>query len=603
MKSDKKLSPRMGLTLAMAIFSAAGLATFTTSTQTAAAAPVVVQDKAYAQDTIRQEFDLLTLDPKRDRTAYSAVRNKRSEFESRVTAALQGGAMTPAQRSEAGSWLTQVILAEMTQDNPDVLVDLGNRREDFMRRYVNTASAANRQMLIEQIVLPKVEAIAKGDYHPAARVNAVQIMNWLDIRPYESGNLPQPSRQALGKLVSLINDANTPEYLVATALAGIQRHAKIDGQLPSDRMPTAARNAIVDAAINLVTKYQNNRRPDQAGYLISRRAVQILDDLNLAANDPKSGVTKTALEEVAQDGEAGPWLRMDAMAALAQMPLDDATAFVKDLGQLVTLVAKMERQQMVKAQELVKLKRQIDDKTGAAEAKKKNKSAADRERDLGVGAGSGSMSLGQGAGMSGAGGAGGMFGGLNQADLMPFHLRYVRTNVKLAASAAEHILGTQDKAKTGLRFVQTVRGDAQLMQLINDVDKQLKALKKSTDIGLVEEKEISRTERLRMPAEKRALLDQPPIVRVLSEIGFQIRDLESLVGKVELAGDEEAEKAVEATTAAAIEQEENGGADASLDPPGEAGAEAGEDDGSTGPEGGDPAGPEGGEPAGGNGQS
>lgn len=563
MKSDKKLSAILTRNLAVAVFAAVGLSA-TVPVEPALAAPVTatVQDGNYDQDTVPKEYDLYSLDPKLDRGEYSTRRGRRSDFEKRVTDALSGGALGGSGRDDATNWIGRVIMAEMTLNNPDVLTQLGSLRTDLFRRYINAASPTNRGFVINNIVVPKAAQIAKGNYHPAARVNAVQILNWLDTREGVSGSqLPSPSRQALGELVGLVNDANTPEYLVATAMGGIQRQAQLDGQVPTaEKMSGGARNAIVDVALAQLTKYQDRRTEDQPGYLISRRAVQSLDGLNLPEGDAKFSQVKSALENIAKDDLAAPWLRMDAMVALSEMPLSDPVGFIKQLGQLVARVAKEERKAMIVAQNQMSLVSQINEKTTPAEESKQQKAgdsgAAPAGSPSGAGTGA-SMSLDGGdGGRAGSGSGGSSYGNLSmfeEGGLLPYHLYYLRTNVKLATAAAQQIMGTQDRARTGLRFVQAIRDNDEARQLITDIDAQLKKLQTATDIGLVEEKELSDAERARMDFEEAELLDQPTTVRVLAEIGFRVRDLEALVGEVKVEGEEEVDMAVNASKLPAAE--------------------------------------------------
>ena len=586
MKSEKKLSSRVAIKLALAVFSAVGLAGVSANTPALAwLPPAPVQDTVtYEQDVIPPQFDTSTLDPKADRARYQAVREARSEFESKVQSALGSSSnLNSSQQDDVRNWVGRIVLAEMTLINPDVQMRLGEMRNQLFRDYVGKATTTpNRTFLVDFVILPKVFDIAKKNYHPAARVNAIQIMNWLDLREGASGSqLPQPSRKALGNLLDLVADQNSPDYVVAAAMIGIQRQAELDGQVPnSEKMDAADRNRLVDEALKLLAKYEKTRTDSDPGYLISRRVVQSLDGLNLPENAPQFAAVKSALEKISADLDAGPWLRMDAMVALSEMPISDPAAFVKRLGQLVTRVVKLERKSMVAAQNKVVLEEQINEKTGAASAKKASSSAADRMADLG-GAGAAGATLGEGGGTGGgAGSYGGMnFGMFAGGDLLPYHLYYLRTNVKLATSAAQQILGTADKVRTGLKFRQDIQQNNEAMQLINTIDAELKNLQKDTDIGLVEEKELTDRERRMMTIKQLELLDAPTIVRVLGQMSMRIEELENIVGKIELEGEKEDAEAVEAITEAA---EAEVAAEASADAP-----DASGDNGASAEEGGE----------------
>lgn len=522
----------------------------------------------FLEEKIPAQFDLWTLDQKKDRQKYGERRTARSEFEKKVTDALSAAnTMSGADQKNVFDWLDKVILAEMTINNQDVLTKLGDLRVDLFRRYITpTSNPENRKFLLDRVVRPKVLTIANGNYHPAARVNAVQILGLLDAEEGVSGDRPpRVDMVSLGQLVNLMRNPETPDYLVATALSGLQRTAKIDGQLPSsNRMAAAARNAIIDEMLKVITKYEGRQTESDPGYVLSRRAIQTIGSLNIGPSDPKTAAVKSAMQKIATDVQIGRWLRMDAMLVLANLPIDDPSAYVTELGKLVTLVAKQERQSMVTAQKLVEVEKDVNSRIGSAEASAATSNNNDRKRAFGGGGGESEGGQGLGGGENGFGGGGATGGGQNfgmfaQGDLMPFHLHHLRANVKLASGAARQILGTEPKASKGLKMLPALKDDAQAMALLTRVDEQLVELQKITDIGLVEEKEITEFERLRMDPERAAMLDEPNVVRVLSGIGFAIKDLEKLVGEVKMVGElseEEMSKAVAAVSDADAAKED-----------------------------------------------
>ncbi|GEM_PF-1540801 len=561
--------PAFGIKLSLAIATACGVLTgpgLITSpgiNQLAIGMPTAyaatTQDPAeagqFTVDTVPAQFDTLSLDTKKDRQTLSERRAARSDIEKKVIDALTGsGSLSASDQSAVAGWIGKVLMAEMTQTNPDVLTVLGEMRVDLFRKIVTpTSNEANRNFLINSVIRPRAVEIVTGNYHPAARVNAAQILGLLDTQEGVSGTqAPKPSIAALGELIGIVDDAKSPDFLVAACLSGIQRHAEIDGQV-RDRMAPAARTAVINSMLNLLTKHTAELKETQVGYVLSRRAVQTLGALKIPANDAQATAVKAAIAVIAKNASAGKWLRLDAMMALSTLPLDDAKSFVTELGQLVALVTLQERQSMVVAQTQVQIEKEVNDKIGAAEMKRTTKGNGPKNGPMGAGGGAGGESMALGRGEGAGMGAGIGIDSFDESGLLPFHLHHVRTNVKLISTAARIILGTQPKASTGLKFVNSVKSDADLMTLINDLDKQLVELQKATDIGLVEEKELTENERLIMDPAKLAMLDQTTTVRVLYGLGSTVESLTGLVGEVKLPEDDAApeaapEKAAEVST-------------------------------------------------------
>lgn len=501
------------------------------------------QDPAadYLTDAVPEQFNLVGLDPRTDRNKFSQVRSARSDFESKVSTALSSpNALSGADQSAVLNWVGQVLMAEMTTLNPDAQAKLGDLRQEFFRKIVRATSDNNRAYLLN-VILPKAVDIASKNYHPAARVNAVIIMGLLDSQEGISGQRPpKPHLAALGELLKIVDDPQSPDYLVAASLSGLQRHAEIDGQLPArDRMQPAVRTMMVDSMLRLIAKYDANQTEDQPGYLLSRRAVQTLDGLSLPAADPKTAEVKAALTKVATKMEAGKWLRLDAFLALSRLPIDDPKVYLENLGQLVVYVTKDSRARVLLAQKMVKIDQLIKEKTGFAQAKKKTTSQRQRTGPM-IGSGGGeSMRVGDGDGMPGAGG--GMGGGMGGMDgmgdfsedgLFPFHLHYARTDVKIVVAGTRSILGTADKTPTGLKAAFADKPET--VKLIDQLEKELKALLAVTDIGFVEEKPLSESQKRTMNPNELFLREQSNSVRVLAGMGQSAESLEKIVGIVEL---------------------------------------------------------------------
>ncbi len=494
---------------------------------------------AFVTDTVPDQLNLVGLDPKVDRNKVSEVRRLRGEFESKVTAALgSANALSGADQDAVRNWVGQVLMAEMTTLNPDAQARLGDLRQEFFRKIVRATSDNNRAFLLNNVIMPKAVDIANKNYHPAARVNAVITMGLLDSQEGISGQRPpRPHLSALRELLKIVDDPQSPEYLVAAALSGIQRHAEIDGQMPDrERLRPDVRTMVVDSMLRVIAKYDATQAEDQPGYVLSRRAVQTLDGLSLPAADPKTSEVKTALTKVATKLEAGKWLRLDAFVALSRLPIDNPKAYLDNLGQLVVFVAKDSRARVILAQKMIQIDGLIKEKTGFAQARRKaTSSGAPLDGPMTAGGGE-SRTLGDDSG-DGGGRMSGMSGMTGMSDfsedgLFPFHLHYARTDVKIVVAGARSILGANEKTPTGLKAA--FAANAETVKLIDRLEVELKALLAVTDIGFVDEKPLTETQKRTMDRNELFLRGQSTSVRVLAGMGRSAEALEKIVGVVQM---------------------------------------------------------------------
>lgn len=516
-----------------------------------AAAPVAgAQDGGFLTDAVPEEFNMVGVT---DRNRLTEVRRVRGDYETRVSTALQGNnALSAADQDLVRNWVGLVVMAEMTTLNPEGQIKLGDMRQDFFRKVVRSASDTNRAFLLNNVVVPRAIDVMNKNYHPAARINACLILGLLDAQEGISGQRPpRPLLPALAEILKVVDNPESPEYLVAASLTGIQRHAEIDGQLPANaRMRADVRGMIVDSMLRLLAKYDALQTEDQAGYVLSRRAVQTLDSLSLLANEPKLAEVKAAMWKLARKLDAGKWLRLDAMVGLSRLPLDQPTQYLEALGQLVAYVTKTERSRVLAAQKQVAIDEAIKAKTGMAQAKRAVTGSGPRRGPDVAGSGESATIRDDGPRGGGEGMMGGVMGGMagmedfDENGLFPYHLYYARANVKVSVATARNILGTASRTPTGLKA--TLANDAEAQRLITLLEKELKELLVASDIGYVEEKPLTEAERSAMARINRDALDlrdQSNSVRVLAGFGNGVNALEKLVGKVELtAQDKETEE-------------------------------------------------------------
>jgi hypothetical protein len=128
----------------------------------------------------------------------------------------------------------------MTSVDPVQLGKLGQNREQLFTRYINTAKSQGARDYINEITLKPMEAVAKNNFHPAVRYNAVLIIGQLD-QQAGAKPLPEATEALLGFLEGDKGNDSLPTPVKLAALIGLQRHLRlgIDPAL-NDRITKAA---------------------------------------------------------------------------------------------------------------------------------------------------------------------------------------------------------------------------------------------------------------------------------------------------------------------------------------------------------------------------
>jgi hypothetical protein len=175
------------------------------------------------------------------------------------------GAPNDAAKKDFDAFFKVYYYPSMTSTDPVDLGRLGAKREQLFTRYLNTIKSQEIRDYVNNLTLGPMVAVAKGNFHPAVRYNAVLIVSQLDLQP-NAKTLPAATEALLG----FLENDQTPTSLQLAALIGLQRHLLIgiDGPL-ADRTTKAAL-----AVINR-DKAPNDVKPRVYGW-VRRQAAQVL---------------------------------------------------------------------------------------------------------------------------------------------------------------------------------------------------------------------------------------------------------------------------------------------------------------------------------------
>ena len=256
-------------------------------------------ENAGQQAAGQQSYDTIPIDSEyivRDtRGLTSAERREAWEKSKRIlNMASQVRAMLKSERgldtTVFDSYFKNKYFAPMTQTGPEDTAAYGSLREDFFDQVMTTNGAVRNHLL--DLAFNTMKPVVAGNFHPAAKINALLLIGKLDSRRGRRGiEVPQPYEPALDFLVSQITDAAVPQLQKIAAMVGIKRHLNLRpvgtaNALPGDKV-NALSTALV-AMLNASATDDNSTTTDNKNqaseYWLRRQATQALGGLGFAGN-------------------------------------------------------------------------------------------------------------------------------------------------------------------------------------------------------------------------------------------------------------------------------------------------------------------------------
>jgi hypothetical protein len=225
--------------------------------------------------------------------------------------------------AEAEAYTKEFLIPQMTHQGQ--FFELGTLRKDFLDRFLGLSSGQTRKTFIEQTCLPTLKTIVEGNYHPAARLNAVLLIGGFNDVDADSSSrtAPLPNPQSVKYLLSLIESIDTPEFVRVGAMTGLHRVANIEfAQKRSDAGDVARIYQFALATLQGSAPGQDSWSKEVA-YWLQRRSAQILGFLK---NKGAGNEAVVALQNVLTKDDQELLLRQDAMIALRELGVDGDNA-------------------------------------------------------------------------------------------------------------------------------------------------------------------------------------------------------------------------------------------------------------------------------------
>lgn len=229
------------------------------------------------------------------------------------TSALRNPTGLGTSQADVESYLKNIYFPSMTLYTADALKDLGKRREQLFKQLPAVTNAASRD-LINEMIFTYARGMARGNFHPAVRYNAVLMLGDLDQQLPSGTTPPIPMAKATQELLELVekdefNKVPVPESVKLGALIGLERQSRYGIDPSLNQRMTAA---MIKVAGSPTPEDVDNDVHDW----VRRTAAQVL------ANQGKQGPTKevqAALTALIADKKVDLDERCNAAAALKRI--------------------------------------------------------------------------------------------------------------------------------------------------------------------------------------------------------------------------------------------------------------------------------------------
>ncbi|MFM8249966.1 MAG: hypothetical protein ACKOBW_00060 [Planctomycetota bacterium] len=374
-----------------------------------------------AEDLNQGRFEELAIPPSLDvrgktKQELADTRQRITAVKAMVNAVTSGEQQLAANQPNFDNYFNQYLFPRLTWvaniESPSSFNFLVEQRNLILNQYLRkpTLPAEVHDQLV-RIVAAGMTKIATGNYHPAARHNAMLIIAELNTKELVRVPVtpPEPYAAALTPMVDALGDPMQLDVVRVAALVGILRHVqwdtrqreKLAEQPAIKRIEDPLRDRIGQLAMAIInTKAPPAGRTLDGHAWMQRRSIEILSVMGTISSDINAAQT---IEAFVSDNDAPISLRCTAAEALGLLNLPaetklDAMDSARKLGELAVYLGRRE------------LKR-VEDEKKFLDDKRKAGSSSGLGGFPGGMPGPGGMGAGAGAGMSGppapgAGGAG-----------------------------------------------------------------------------------------------------------------------------------------------------------------------------------------------------
>ena len=139
--------------------------------------------------------------------------------------------LTNDQKKTLANFFNGYYFPQMTSTDAESLSELSESRKKFFQNFLNPAKSQAVRDDMVRLTIATMGKIAMGNYHPAARYNAILLIGSLDQTPATRNQPPTPLPAATKALIAVLDrdeiaGVRVPISAKVGALVGLERHAR-----------------------------------------------------------------------------------------------------------------------------------------------------------------------------------------------------------------------------------------------------------------------------------------------------------------------------------------------------------------------------------------
>ena len=245
----------------------------------------------------------------------------RNRFESQIRAILRGDLDfdDDANKNLFTNWYTRYIFPSMTQ--PVNFAKMDVVRQKFVRQDLGFAKNPKvHDYLVNDLTLPEMTKIVRGNFYPAVRYNAMLIianLNQVEMPTTGQRTPPIPLISALKVMVDELQNDQQSDAVHLAAWIGVLRHAELNRI--NQRIPLEGVKVIRDIASSLLTQKNPAAGRSVSGHVwMQRRATEVLAALG-TADMPRGPLIAAQIQALAADDQVPLSLRLTAARSLGKL--------------------------------------------------------------------------------------------------------------------------------------------------------------------------------------------------------------------------------------------------------------------------------------------
>ena len=252
------------------------------------------------------QYEQLQVEDLIDQNLQAVQREARGYAVARDISAIPANRVAVVQR-----YFSQYVPAKITQlDSQHMINDVMDHVRSAMSSALRSQTPGSGNVM--RWLYSGLKPVATGNYHPAARINAIQFISRLSKPSAQRGGAPQPYAFVLKDMMDIYGAQTNPDAVRAAALQGIERFVRYTPD--TDAAIQATKAQLTQEMTQLLQSEAPAGRDPLAHAFLQRYAVNILTNLSTDASIGKELVNLSINEDKPN------LIALHSAAAIAKLP-------------------------------------------------------------------------------------------------------------------------------------------------------------------------------------------------------------------------------------------------------------------------------------------